>query len=73
MPLNGVVAERFGGQRNKTTLYKHPMKLTVKTTSGNKKSIFPDKIIFTKKGVFLKNGDKISPLSETISEIVCVE
>ena len=49
------------------------MKLTIQKTNGAKKTIFPDKILFTKKGIFVKQGDKVTLLKEKIKEILGVE
>jgi len=49
------------------------MKLTIQKINGTKKTIFPDKIIFTKKGVMIKKGNNITSLKDTIVEILTVE
>ena len=49
------------------------MKLTIQKINGNKKTFFPDKILFTKNGIFVKKGNKTSHLKDTITEILSVE
>lgn len=49
------------------------MKLTVQKTNGTKKTFFPDKILFTKNGIFIKKGNKTSLLRDVVTEILSVE
>lgn len=49
------------------------MKLIVQKTNGTKKTFFPDKILFTKNGIFIKKGNRTSLLKETVVEILGVE
>lgn len=49
------------------------MKLTVQKTDGSKKTFFPDKILFTKNGIFIKKGNRTYLLKEAISEILSIE